>query len=458
MTGTPHLRPGLFLVAVVLTLVVGCGNDGGPSPQESAQKGREIFDGTGNCTLCHTVDGGGADGGGVDRRGPDLSKIGGLAAGRAELFGLSGAHAGSRYLTRSIIRPSDDVVEGHNPMPESWLPSGLSDDDIRDLVVYLQTLGGEPDPTTIAVPRAWTAAKRQDYGRELELFAFGDPQKGQALFADPKGTAGCIKCHAIDGVGEDVCPDLSSVRRVQRPGYLLQSILDSSAFIVHGYQQLMIWDDAGLLHMGLPTAEDEDTITLVIDDDGNTDVVKRESIDEQRPSDVSRMPGNFGELLTAEQVMDLVAYLLRHDELAASDGSGVTAAVGPGAVETDPAAGPSFHVFDAVAKDRELYRMALEHGDPVGGRRLYAHYCVMCHGETGTGDGWNAVNLETKPANHTDDRRLSKTEDRLLHGVVARGGMNTGRSFLMPPWGGTFTDRELWDLVAYIRTLHADVK
>ncbi len=101
--------------------------------------------------------------------------------------------------------------------------------------------------------------------------------------------------------------------------------------------------------------------------------------------------------------------------------------------------------------------MAMERGDPVLGARLYGHYCVMCHGTDGKGTGFNAAYLETKPANHTDDRRMSKTEDRLLHGVVARGGMKTGRSFLMPPWGGTLSERQIWDLVAYLRTLHAAV-
>lgn len=74
-----------------------------------------------------------------------------------------------------------------------------------------------------------------------------------------------------------------------------------------------------------------------------------------------------------------------------------------------------------------------------------------------TGTGFNAVNLATKPANHTDDRRMSKTEDLLMHGVITGGGVKTGRSFLMPPWGGNLTERERWDVVAHLRTLHADM-
>ncbi|MBC8353833.1 MAG: cytochrome c [Planctomycetes bacterium] len=53
---------------------------------------------------------------------------------------------------------------------------------------------------------------------------------------------------------------------------------------------------------------------------------------------------------------------------------------------------------------------------------------------------------------------MSKTEDLLLHGVITRGGMQTGRSFLMPPWGGNLTERDRWDLIAHIRTLRTDVR
>ena len=44
-----------------------------------------------------------------------------------------------------------------------------------------------------------------------------------------------------------------------------------------------------------------------------------------------------------------------------------------------------------------------------------------------------------------------------MHGVITGGGVKTGRSFLMPPWGGNLTERERWDVVAHLRTLHADM-
>ncbi len=418
------------------------------------EAGRALFSGKGNCTVCHTM---GRTKDNKKARGPDLAGIGGRAAARAKQFGLQGPEADIRYLVRSIIRPDAEVVEGYNRAPESWLPSGLRNDEIRHLIVYLQSLGGRPQPEKISLPEAWLAAKRDEYQKERNLFSLGDPDKGNKLFHDDKGKAGCIKCHSIDGKGKQVCPNLTTINRVQRPSYMFQSILDSSAFLVRGFRQVIIVDADGVIHTGLPVKEDKKTITLVIDQEGKqTEVIQKDEIELTKVSKASQMPGNFKEVLMARQVMDLVAYLLNHERLAAAELAAKTKPETGGAAKILPA--PSLQVFGRLTDDQQRYRMAMQRGDSVVGGRIYAHYCVMCHGIKGEGNGFNAVNLKTKPANHTDNRRMSKTEDILLHGVITRGGMKTGRSFLMPPWGGTLSERDRWDLVAFLRTLHADVK
>ncbi len=464
-------RPRSTWAAVTVALLaVGCGDGSGVGVAfgDAVENGRAVFEGKGRCTVCHTIGAPANDR--DDGRGPDLAGIGARAARRAAEFGLRGNDSGTQYLVRSITRPGDDVPEGYNPMPESWLPAGLSDDDIRDLVIYLGSLGGRAEAVNVPVPHAWLADRRREYRAELARFATGDPQRGRALFHDPTGNAGCIKCHRIDGAGQDICPDLSTVNRVQRPGYILESIRDSSAVIVRGYRQQMIWDLKGEMYVGLPRAEDARSITLVLNDQGLTAVLAKDTIDERVDSDVSIMPGNITDLISEQELMDVVAYLLQHDGPPADVAAAPAEVVEPRGpappvkvadtparrppVKTVDAGPPSLAVFDAAARNLDRYKKAMLNGDPTIGRQLYEHYCVMCHGADGAGAGFNAVNLATKPANHTDDRRMSKTDDRLLHGVIAKGGMKTGRSFLMPAWGGTLSDRQMWDLVAYLRTLH----
>ncbi|MEE9170069.1 MAG: c-type cytochrome [bacterium] len=36
------------------------------------------------------------------------------------------------------------------------------------------------------------------------------------------------------------------------------------------------------------------------------------------------------------------------------------------------------------------------------GKHLYAHYCAVCHGASGEGDGFNAFNLDPRPRNLAD--------------------------------------------------------
>jgi mono/diheme cytochrome c family protein len=48
---------------------------------------------------------------------------------------------------------------------------------------------------------------------------------------------------------------------------------------------------------------------------------------------------------------------------------------------------------------------------------------------------------------------MNERSDQKLYDVIALGGMGTGLSNLMPPWGRTLREEEIWDLVNYIRSL-----
>lgn len=92
------------------------------------------------------------------------------------------------------------------------------------------------------------------------------------------------------------------------------------------------------------------------------------------------------------------------------------------------------------------------------GRAVYAHYCAHCHGTKGNGNGYNAVNLDPRPRDHTDGREkymAGKTNEELYE-AVTKGGMGIGKSPFMPLFGGTLSDEERWSLVAYMRTLHSN--
>jgi len=94
------------------------------------------------------------------------------------------------------------------------------------------------------------------------------------------------------------------------------------------------------------------------------------------------------------------------------------------------------------------------------GKAVYGYYCTHCHGARGNGDGFNAVNLDPKPRDHTDGGEpymSGRTNEELVE-AVTMGGRAIGKSPFMPPFGGVLSEKEILSLVAYMRTLHENDK
>jgi mono/diheme cytochrome c family protein len=87
------------------------------------------------------------------------------------------------------------------------------------------------------------------------------------------------------------------------------------------------------------------------------------------------------------------------------------------------------------------------------GRALYRHYCLNCHGESGRGDGFNAYNLDPRPQSLADSTFQARHSDADLLAAIRRGGGAVGLSTGMPPWGRTLDERQIQNLVDYLRTL-----
>lgn len=107
------------------------------SSDELVKAGKEIAEGKGLCSTCHTVGKSGA------LRFPDLDGIGARAASRRP------GHSDVDYLAESIYDPNLFIVPGFNPgMPViNKPPIGLSDQEILAVIAYLQSLGGKVSVT-----------------------------------------------------------------------------------------------------------------------------------------------------------------------------------------------------------------------------------------------------------------------------------------------------------------------
>jgi mono/diheme cytochrome c family protein len=92
-------------------------------------------------------------------------------------------------------------------------------------------------------------------------------------------------------------------------------------------------------------------------------------------------------------------------------------------------------------------------GDPKPGKTKYDTLCAGCHGPEGKGNGPAAGSLNPKPADLSDADYVKNLTDKYLYDVIKDGGAKVKKSPLMPGWGGALSDRDIWNLVAYLRTL-----
>ena len=87
------------------------------------------------------------------------------------------------------------------------------------------------------------------------------------------------------------------------------------------------------------------------------------------------------------------------------------------------------------------------------GHDVFTHYCATCHGDAGAGDGFNAYNLDPHPRDLSDPILQKTKTDADLGDTIRRGGSGVGLSSLMPPWGRTLSERQIAEVVLYVRSL-----
>lgn len=136
-----------------------------------------------------------------------------------------------------------------------------------------------------------------------------DASRGRELFLSPQGV-GCVRCHAIDGFGNRFAPDLSDIgSRVRKPEILIESILNPSAVITEGFAQQSIVTTDGRTLSGAIVDETRRTLRIV-DSDANATTLRKQDIEHRQSTRLSPMPSGYGRMMSAQQLADLVAWLM----------------------------------------------------------------------------------------------------------------------------------------------------
>ena len=130
----------------------------------------------------------------------------------------------------------------------------------------------------------------------LDVLDQGNPQRGQALFHDARA-ANCVACHALENRGQVLAPNLMDIFSRSEPEVLIQSILDPSAVITEGFASQAIETTDGETYSGLVVSESGRDI-LIADANGQTRRILKSQIELREGSELSAMPGGFGDILS----------------------------------------------------------------------------------------------------------------------------------------------------------------
>lgn len=133
----------------------------------------------------------------------------------------------------------------------------------------------------------------------------GDPEKGRQIFYQ-NNAAQCIRCHAVDGEGSGVGPELTDVGQRLNREKLLESMVHPDADIPPGYGSVRLVLESGQTVRGVLVAESETRVT-VENRDGEQSI--RRSDIRERTNSPSGMPAK-GDILSRSELRDLVEFMI----------------------------------------------------------------------------------------------------------------------------------------------------
>ena len=140
----------------------------------------------------------------------------------------------------------------------------------------------------------------------------GRLQDGQASFTRGKLVFEnqCAKCHKFDGKGHEVGPNLEGAARDIE--YLLVNIIDPNRVVGQPYYIRTVELKNGRIESGLLHAEDEQSITLKVENDILKVIQKKDIEGKVLIQDKSMMPEGLANNMTVQDFRDLIRYMMAH--------------------------------------------------------------------------------------------------------------------------------------------------
>ena len=139
----------------------------------------------------------------------------------------------------------------------------------------------------------------------IEMNVPGDVRLGEAVFL---GQAGCSNCHAVQGRGGKLGPDLSNSGGTRSLPYLRESILDPDANGAVGYRSIHVKLINGQELSGVERNRSNYSLQLQ-DRTGAIHLIDMAQVGEMKASRTSPMPKDYRTRLSKTELENLLAYL-----------------------------------------------------------------------------------------------------------------------------------------------------
>jgi putative heme-binding domain-containing protein len=135
-----------------------------------------------------------------------------------------------------------------------------------------------------------------------------DYENGKKMFA----AARCVVCHRFNGDGGATGPDLTLLAGRFTAKDVTESIIEPSKVIGDQYRAWSVTTSNGQTFNGAIVADNGDKIVILTNPEDSTKIVevRKQDIEEQKPSPISLMPVGLLRPLNEREVLDLMAYLL----------------------------------------------------------------------------------------------------------------------------------------------------
>ena len=297
---------GAFLwIGHSVTNMVGGGKKVVSAVEITPEGGETIFWGKGRCFTCHSVGVRGPNQGVFGEKFQEPIGLRAVTRARERSEETGEEYSATDYLIESLAVPGAYVVNGYkNEMAIVYAPPiALNLKEVKAVITYLQSQGGEPDIEALNNPSEISGR----YIARIQAASAaggGDPGAGAIVFED-----NCMECHMIKGEGEEIGPDLSAISS-EGLKFISESIIEPSKHIEEGFETYEVIDLEGRKTTGLKTRDDAEEVDIT-KATGEVVTIAKSDIKEINTGDLpSIMPNDLIEALTVKDYQDVLSYLI----------------------------------------------------------------------------------------------------------------------------------------------------